>query len=145
MKDEWTYKGWTGKRSNVRNHKQWCWKGKKRHRVSPDAVWKQGERKKAETDKWVERDEECLREFLSSFCSRRCRAKPTLLADVSSSTLSAPPASPPFILPLSSCHPPPLSCMAHSCSSTPRALGLIHHECVLKEPSNLQLARLKAH
>lgn len=79
--------------------------------------------------------EECLRDFLSSFYSLQCQAEPALLADVSSSTLTAPPAFPPFILPLSSFYPPPpLSCMPHSCTSTPCALGLICHECVLKEP-----------
>lgn len=62
-------------------------------------------------------------EALYSVCSSQCRAKPALLADVSSSTLSSPPASPPFLRLLSSCYPPPLSCMAHSCSATRMKTG----------------------
>lgn len=108
------------KRRDKRAGQRKCWKGKKGH---ADVVWKCEKKRqrlkngRKKDEKWLEKKTNAW-ETLYSVCSTQHRAKPALLADISSFTLSSPPASPPFLLLLSSCYPPPLSCMAHSCSST---------------------------
>lgn len=107
MKDERTYRAWTGrrKRGNVRNPTV-VLKRKKRGQSESRCGVKMGGEKKAETDKWVERNEECLRDFLSSFCSFQCRAKPAptgrrlLLHPVRPTCF--PSLYPPAVVPLSS-------------------------------------------
>lgn len=93
----------------------------KRDIVTADVLkW---ERNRQRLEKTVGKKKANAQEALYSVCSSQCRAKPALLADVSSSTLSSPPASPPFLRLLSSCYPPPLSCMVHSCSATHMKTG----------------------
>lgn len=117
-RDEWLYSAWAGKGD--------CWKGLKTLSESRCDV-KTEVRKKAETDKWMERNDECLNfPFFRLFPPTQSQASPAgrrlLLHPVCATCFPSryPPTAPPSIL--------------YGCSVTPPTLGFVCHGCVLAEP-----------
>lgn len=140
-KNERTYTSWTGSRASQRicEESNTVFEKEKKSRVSPDVVWKWWEKKRQRLINGLRKNEECLWDFLPSFCSHQFRAKPASLWQTSpppphhllSLTLS--------LLPISSRYPPPpppLSCMAHSCLHAARAVGFTHSSAVSLSRNN---------